>query len=106
VRRGEIYWAELGPPAGRRPVVVLTREVVIPHLSKVTVAPVTRTTRGIASEVPVGRAEGLPVRSVVNCDSVATIPKALLGRAPVGRLGILKIRRLDEALRFALGIRG
>jgi mRNA interferase MazF len=105
VRRGEIYWASLPPPAGRRPVLVVTRDAVIPFLTKVTVAPVTRTVRGIRSEVPVGPAEGLSSESVANCDNLETVPKAALETAPVGLLPPGNVRRLDQALRFALGIR-
>jgi mRNA interferase MazF len=104
VRRGEIYWASLPPPAGRRPVLVVTRDAVIPFLTKVTVAPVTRTVRGIRSEVPLGSAEGSS-ESVANCDNLETVPKSALEAAPVGRLPPGNVRRLDQALRFALGIR-
>ena len=71
----------------------------------VLVAPVTRTTRGFAAEVKVGRAEGLPKPCVVNCDSLVTLPKVdLIERA--GVLSAAKIRELDDALRFVLGLDG
>jgi len=63
-----------------RPVLVLTREVVRPHLTNVTVAPITTTIRGLATEVPVGAANGLNQPSVVSCDNVQTIPASDLGR--------------------------
>ena len=68
-----------------RPVLVLTREMVRPHMNTVTVAPITRTIRGLSTEVPVGPANGLDDRGVVACDHVTTIPAAVLGRQ-VGRL--------------------
>jgi mRNA interferase MazF len=105
VKRGDVYWADLGPPAGRRPVLVLTRDAVIPVLSAVVVAPITRTIRGIASEVPVGRREGLPERSVVSCDNLLTVPKGVMDRERAGRLGPARLPALDAALRFALEIR-
>ncbi len=105
MRRGEIYWADLGSSAGRRPVVVLTRNGAIPVLARVTVAFVTRTIRDIASEVRVGKREGLPSESVVNCDNLATFPKVILDSKPVGRLSLGKLVELDRALRFALEIR-
>jgi mRNA interferase MazF len=60
--------------------------------------------RGIRSEVEVGSAEGLPARSVINCDNVVTVPKSLLDQSAVGRLAPDKRAALDGALRYALGI--
>jgi mRNA interferase MazF len=62
-----------------RPVLILTRELVRPHLSRVTVAPITSTVRGLSTEIPVGPANGLEHSSVVSCDNVVTIPAAALG---------------------------
>jgi mRNA interferase MazF len=53
-----------------RPVVILTRELVRPHLSALTVAPITTTIRGLSSEVPVGAVNGLDGPSVVSCDNI------------------------------------
>lgn len=99
-----MYWADLGPPAGRRPVVVLTRDAACDVLAAVTCAPITRTIRGIRSEVPVGAPEGLPEASVINCDNVLTIPKLDLDPDPVGRLGEVTRAALDRAMRYALDI--
>ena len=72
------------------------RELVI-------VAPTTTTVRGYAVEVRVGRREGLPRECVVNCDWLVTLPKKdLVERA--GVLSVPKLRQLDDALRFALGL--
>lgn len=71
----------------------------------VTVAPITRTIRGIASEVPLGRSHGLRAPSVANCDSLQTIPKVSLLAHPLGRLLTDELPVLDRALRFTLGIR-
>lgn len=68
-----------------RPVLVLTRELVRPHLSRVTVAPITSTVLGLSTEVPVGPDNGLDHPSVVSCDNVVTVPKTALGRQ-IGRL--------------------
>ncbi|HTA15418.1 MAG TPA: type II toxin-antitoxin system PemK/MazF family toxin [Solirubrobacteraceae bacterium] len=62
-----------------RPVLVLTRELVRPHLSTVTVAPITTTIRGLSTELPVDGANGLAGPSVVNCDNISTIPRSALG---------------------------
>jgi mRNA interferase MazF len=104
VARGEIYWADLGPPAGRRPLCILTRDAAIPVLRTVTCAPITRTIRGIRSEVEVGVEEGLPEAGVISCDNVVTVPQTLLDRAAAGRVGDVKRAELDRALRYALGI--
>jgi mRNA interferase MazF len=104
VRRGDIIWADLGPPAGRRPVCVLTRDAAIEVLSAVTCAPITRTVRGIRSEVDVGPAEGLPDQSVISCDNLITVPMTLLGRPLVGHLELGTRVKLDQALRYALDI--
>ena len=68
-----------------RPVLVLTREAVRPHLTRVTVAPITSTVRGLSTEVRVGTANGLPHDSVVSCDNIVTVPVSAVGR----RLGYL-----------------
>ena len=68
-----------------RPVLVLTRELVRPHMNTVTVAPITTTIRGLSTEVPLGTANGLEERCVVACDHVTTIPVAALGEQ-IGRL--------------------
>jgi len=85
-------------------VCVLTRDAAIPVLHSVTCAPITRTVRGIRSEVGVGRDEGLPVASVITCDTLVTIPQAVLDPEPVGRLDVAARAALDRALRYALDI--
>lgn len=101
MNRGEIRDVEV--PGGRRPVVVLTRDVAIPMLGNVVVAAVTGTIRGLPTEVPVGPAHGLRRESVINCDNLFTIPKRALG----GRRGELdseSLDRLRQALRIALDL--
>ena len=86
-----------------RPVLVLTREVVRPHLSTVTVAPITTTARGLSTEVPVGSSNGLAGPSVVSCDNIATIPGDALG----GQIGVLldhQERELTEAIHAAFDL--
>ncbi|WP_195210514.1 type II toxin-antitoxin system PemK/MazF family toxin [Actinomarinicola tropica] len=97
-------WADLGAPAGRRPVCVLTRDAAISVLTAVTCAPITRTVRGIRSEVAVGTEEGLPEPCVINCDNLVTVPLGLLDAEPVGRVGAVGRARLDQVLRYALDI--
>jgi mRNA interferase MazF len=103
LRRCEVWWAELPPPAGRRPVVLLSRDEAYAVRSQVTVAPVTTRSRGIPVEVDLGPDDGLPRQCVANLDSMVTIPKAHLTE----RIGLLrpeKIARIEAAIRFALGL--
>lgn len=86
-----------------RPVLILTREVVRPHLSRVTVAPITSTIRGLSTEVPVGPANGLDQASVVSCDNIVTVPVSALGR----QLGFLLAEQettLRDAIRAAFDL--
>ncbi|HEX8053605.1 MAG TPA: type II toxin-antitoxin system PemK/MazF family toxin [Thermoleophilaceae bacterium] len=86
-----------------RPVLVLTREVVRPHMNTVTVAPITTTIRGLSTEVEVGPANGLEHRSVVACDHVTTIPNAALS----SQIGVLldgQEQALSDAIRTALDL--
>lgn len=104
VARNDIIWADLGPPAGRRPVCVLTRDAAISVLDRVACAPITRTIRGIASEVEVGPEHGLPDRAVINCDNIITVSKVDLDPEAVGRLDLGARAVLDRAIRYSLDI--
>ena len=104
MRRGDLYLAALPQPVGSRPVLLVTRSAAIAVRGAVTVAPVTRTVRGIASEVPLDATHGLRTASVANCDSLQTIPRSALRRR-LGTLAPADFPALDRALRFALEIR-
>ena len=71
---------------------VLTREAIRPHLARVTVAPITNTIRGLSTEVPVGRANGLDADGVVSLDNILTIPVATLGP----QIGVLLPAQEDD----------
>lgn len=83
---------------------VLARDAAIEVLTGLTCAPITRTIRGIGSEVEIGTGEGLPETSVISCDNVITVPADVLDAVPVGHLGLDARVRLDQALRYALDI--
>lgn len=83
---------------------ILTRDAAIAVLTALTCAPITRTIRGIRSEVAVGPAEGLPETSVISCDNLLTIPVDRFDDAPVGHLAPRARARLDHALRYALDV--
>jgi mRNA interferase MazF len=86
-----------------RPVLVLTRELVRPHLTTVTVAPITTTVRGLSTEVPVDAANGLAGPSAISCDNITTIPVSALG-AEVGVLLDSQELALGEAIRAAFDL--
>jgi len=104
VARNDIIWADLGPPGGRRPVCILTRDAAIPLLDSVTCAPITRTIRGIPSEVEVGTEHGLPETAVITCDNVITVARTDLDPQAVGHLDMGTRALLDRALRYSLDI--
>jgi mRNA interferase MazF len=86
-----------------RPVLVLTRELVRPHLSTVTVAPITTTIRGLSTEVHVDAGNGLSMPSVVSCDNVTTIPVEAL-RERIGALLDRQEPQLSEAIQAAFDL--
>jgi mRNA interferase MazF len=86
-----------------RPVLILTRELVRPHLRTVTVAPITTTVRGLSSEVGVDAANGLMGPSVVSCDNITTIPTDALGEQ-IGVLLDSQEPALSDAIRAAFDL--
>ena len=86
-----------------RPVLVLTRELVRPHLRTVTVAPITTTVRGLSTEVPVDADNGLTLASVVSCDNITTIPADALG-VQIGVLLDAQERDLSRAIQAAFDL--
>lgn len=105
MKRGEVWWADLPPPAGRRPVVLVSRDEAYAVRELVTIAPVTTRIRDLPVEVSLGPADGLPKACVINADILTTIPKRLLSER-VTLLSPSKVASLDEAIRFALGLDG
>jgi mRNA interferase MazF len=86
-----------------RPVLVLTREVVIPYRTRVTVAPITSTIRGLSTEVPIGPANGLDHPGVISCDNIVTVPKTTLTRQ-IGHLLPRQETALADAIRAAFDL--
>ncbi len=101
LRRGEVRWYAFARPDKKRPVVVLTRDSVLEYLGEATVAPITRTVRGIPSEVPLGPDDGMPEPCAVNLDHVQTVAGGRLG-ALVTTLSTQRMAEIREALLFAL----
>jgi mRNA interferase MazF len=104
MKQYEVWWAELPEPAGRRPVLLLTRNDAYPYLNKFIAVEVTTTIRNIASEVTLGRVEGLRAACVANCDNLRTVDKlSLTTRA--GRLHSARWIEVKRALGASLGWR-
>ena len=101
MRRGELWLAEVG--GKKRPVLLLTRCEVLDVRELVTVAEITTSIRGLAVEVSIDHvAVGLDRPSVINCDSLHTVPQASL-TGPIGDVGDDVMRRVCWAVSFALG---
>ncbi len=90
--RGEIWWGEI-EHLGRRPFLVMTRPAAIGVLNSVITAPVTRTVRGLPTELPLDRHDGMPTECAANFDNLRVVPKANL----VERICVLDPRRVSEA---------
>ncbi len=103
MRRGEVWWAELPQPTGRRPVLLLSRDAAYRVRTSVTVGMVTRTIRNIPVEVPLGKEEGMPLRCVVNLDNILIIPKSRLTER-ITTLSPEKMAAVARAVVFALDL--
>ena len=101
MKRGEIWWADLPAPVGRRPVLLPSRNRAYAVRSAVTVAFLTTTIRNIPTEVPLGPADGLPKPCVANLDVINTIPKTALTQR-ISTLSSTKLAEVAKAARFAL----
>src|ERR1700731_3593441 len=98
MKQYESWWAALSAAAGRRPVLLLSRDSAYTYLNKFAVVEITSTIRNIAVEVPLGRAEGMPSRCVANFDNLRTVSRVALQR----RAGSVSPKRHAEIKR-ALG---
>ena len=103
MKRAEVRWYRFAPPDKRRPVLVLTRDSVIPFLGEVTVAPITTRIRDIPSEVVRSVDDGLPRDCAVNCDHLQTVQRGRLG-ALIATLSPRLMRKVATAVRFALDL--
>ena len=104
MKQFEIWWADLPAPAGRRPVLLLSRNDAYGYLSKFVAAEITSTIRRIASEVALGEEEGLPKSWVANCDNLRMVPRVSLARR-AGELAPERWVEVKRAVGAALGWR-
>ena len=101
MKQFEIWWAALPPPAGRRPVLLLSRNDAYAYLNKFIAAEITTTIRSIPVEVRLGRREGLPSPCVANLDNLRTISRPVLD-ARIGALAKNRHHEIKRALGYAL----
>ena len=103
--RGEVWWCEL-PEVGRRPVVVLSRDAVIPRHRRTLVAPCTTTIRSLVSEVVLDPSvDPVPRASAINLDSVESVSLGVLVDR-LGRLSDDRMRQVCAALAVAVDCEG
>ena len=103
MHRGEVWWANLPPPIGRRPVLLLSRDAAYQVRTSITVSVITQTIRHIPVEVPLGVEDGMPEKCVVNLDDIMTIPKSLLNER-ITTLPHAKMDLIAKAISFALDL--
>ena len=103
MKRGEVWWADLPKPLGRRPVVLLSRDEAYRVRTAVTVAEITTTVRDIPVEVTLTKEDGLPKTCVINVDTIITIRKDLL-REKICLLSPAKVDQMNKAIGFALSL--
>jgi mRNA interferase MazF len=101
--RSEVWWADLPPPMGRRPVLILTRSAAVAARNQLVVAQITTTVHHLPCEVAVGRNDGLPRDCVINCDVLMTVQKSRMIRR-VARLSRQKMDEVHRALKYAMDV--
>lgn len=101
MRQYEIWWANLPRPAGRRPVLLLSRNDAYDYLNKFIVAEITTTIRAIPMEMALGRREGLRSNCVANFDNIRTVARVWLDKR-AGALPASRHREVKRALGYAL----
>ncbi len=102
MNRGDIRYYNFKAPDKRRPVLILSRDSVIPYLGEVTIAPITSRIRNISSEVLLSKEDGLDKDCAINFDHIQTVQQAKIGKL-IARLGSHKMLEVKRACLFALG---
>lgn len=100
LQQGAVVWAQLPPPVGRRPVVVLTRDHAIGRLNSLTVGPITRTIRRTDTEVVLEPVDGVPTTCAVTLDSIITVPRTAFDQV-ITVLGHPRLLEIFAAIRTA-----
>ena len=103
--RGDVCYHTFKFPDKRRPVLILTRDILIPELNALTIAPLTTTVRDESTQVLVDESDGVPEVCAVNLTNIQTVPKDKIGGC-ITHLSDEKMREVFEAIRFAFGFDG
>jgi mRNA interferase MazF len=103
VNRGDVWQLDLGGRAGRRPALILTRQAVLAHLNKVTVAEITTSGKGYPTEVAIGQQANLPRASYVQLDNIQTVAKDRFIKY-LGCLDARTMRQVGRRVILALGL--
>ncbi len=103
MKRGEIWEADVGGKAGKRPVLIMTRSGVIPHLNKVVVAEVTSQGKGYPTQIAIGQAANLKKVSFVSAENLYTLSKDKLQRY-LGEISSSLMKEVNQAVIFALDL--
>ena len=103
MRRGDIWWADLGEPDGIRPVLLLSRDRAYTTRQLITVATLTTHDRNIPSQVSLTTRDGVARACVANLDDIHTIDKDSCTEL-LTHLNTARLRDVDEAIHFALGL--
>lgn len=101
MRRGELWFA--ATPGGDRPVLVLTRDPIADRIGAVVVAALTRTRRGLVSELELTAADDdVPSDCVVNFDNIHTLPRNAFRRR-ITQLSAVRLAQVCHTLRASTG---
>ena len=103
MNHGDVWQLDLGGRAGRRPAVIVTRQGVIAHVNKVTVAEITSAGKGYPTEVAIGRKANLPKESFVQLDNIQTVSKERFVKY-LGSLDAATMKAVGRTLILALGL--
>ena len=103
MNRGDVWQLDLGGRAGRRPALIVTRQGVIAHLNKLTVAEITTAGKGYPTEVGIGQKANLPKESYVQLDNIQTVSKDRFVKY-LGALDAATMRTINRKLILALGL--
>ncbi len=103
MNRGDVWQLDLGGRAGRRPALILTRQAVIAHLNKLTVAEITTSGKGYRTEVALGQKANLPRASFAQLDNVHTVSKARFVKY-LGAVDAATMSTVGRTLVLALGL--
>ena len=103
MNRGDLWLLDLGGRAGRRPALIVTRQAVIPHVNKLTVAEITTAGKGYPAEVSIGHKANLTKESFVTLDNIQTISKERFVKY-LGALDATTMRTIGRTLVLALGL--